>query len=158
MRIAATLIIFILSIFHLRAQIKIPDVGDGWKYSVDSAIRLIKDTDTLSYRILMENCKEIEFIVSDHSSTKLPHTIAINVSDMKIGSINNIACVLVHESYHLYLSNNMYYIKDPNKEEYMCYLREYNFICKLPYVEDWLFMSTVNKLLYYRAKIRDEKR
>ena len=41
-------------------QIKIPDAGDGWKAKVDSAVQLIKETDTTVYKMLIENCKEVE--------------------------------------------------------------------------------------------------
>ncbi len=157
MRIAASIILAILFSFNAYSQIEIPDIGDGWKNDVDSAIQLIKDTDTAAYRILMDNCKIIEFIISDHSSTKLPHTIAITVSDMKIGSINNIACLLVHESYHLYLSNFNLSPVNPDKEEYLCYLKEYEFMSKLAYVEDWLFINTFNKLLHYKAEMNKQK-
>jgi hypothetical protein len=77
--------------------------------------------------------------------------IAITAQDMKIGSINNIAAILVHESYHLELSARKE-ILDNNTEEYLCYQKEYDFLCKLPYVEDWLFKNSINKLLYYQSK------
>jgi hypothetical protein len=153
MRIANALILFLLlTSLNLSAQIKIPDAGDGWKQKVETAIQLIKETDTAAYRVLIENCKEIDYIIGSYSTTQPPHTIVITVNDLKINSINNIACILVHESCHLYIFNNCVEIEDPNREEYLCYMKEYDFICKLPYVEDWLFQNAINKLLYYKSK------
>jgi hypothetical protein len=134
------------------SQIKISNVGDGWKNEVDSAIRLIKRVDTANYRILIENCTEIEFIISNTSSTKLPHTIAINTGDLKLKSINNIACVLVHESYHLYIFNHRIFLT-PNEEELVCYTREYYFLCKLAGIEDWLFTHVINQMTKLRQNM-----
>jgi hypothetical protein len=74
--------------------------------------------------------------------------IAITTKDMNRGSINNIAAILVHESYHLKLWNEGIKI-DPNKEEREAYIWEYEFLCKLPNVEDWLFLHTVNQIIRY---------
>jgi hypothetical protein len=137
--------IFIFLPFLCFSQIKISDVGDGWKGDVDSAIHLIKRVDTTNYRILIDNCHEIEFIISNTSSTKPPHTIAINTGDLKIKSINNLACVLVHESYHLYIFNHRIFLT-PNEEELVCYNREYYFLCKLSGIEDWLFTHIITQI------------
>jgi len=156
MRISNALAVFFFFIsLNLSAQIKVPDVGEGWKQKVDSAIELIKETDTSAYRILLENCKQIEYIIGDYSTTQPPYTIAITIKDLKINSVNNIACILVHESCHLYIYNHCIEIENPNREEYLCYMKEYDFLCKLPYVEDWLFQNAINKLLYYRSKAGD---
>ena len=153
MRIKNTIIlVFTLIALNGSAQIKVPDVGDGWKARVDSAIELIHKTDSVSYQILIDNCFEIEYIVGDRSACKLPNTIAINTKDLEIGSINNIAAVLVHESHHLHYYNQHLRF-DNNLEEYLCYLREYEFLCKLPDTEDWLFKNCINQLLYYRALV-----
>jgi hypothetical protein len=151
----ALTILLLLFSFNLNAQIKVPDAGDGWKQKVDSAIQLIKDTDTSAYRILIENCKQVEYIIGTFSTTVPPNTIVITVNDLKMNSINNIACILVHESCHLYVYNHCIEIEDPNREEYLCYMKEYDFICKLPYVEDWLFQNVINKLLYYKSKAEE---
>ena len=151
MRITNALITFLFLIPTLSfAQINIQDVGDGWKGKVDSAISLIKKTDTLSYQILMENCKEVEFIIGKYSTTKPPYTIAITTKDMSLNSINNIAAVLVHESYHLFIYNNKL-IYSQNEEEAFCYEKEYEFLCKLPNVEDWLFLNAMNNIILYRT-------
>jgi hypothetical protein len=128
------------------SQISIDDVGDGWKKQVERSIKLIKDTDSVSYRILLDNCTRIEFIIGDRSTNLPPNTIVINTKDVTSPSINNLAAVLVHESYHLYLWNNS--IKfTAREEELMCYMHEYNFLCKLTDVEDWLFLNAVNQII-----------
>lgn len=140
----AALLIF-LPLFSF-SQIKVSDVGDGWKAEVDSAINLIKRVDSTNYKILIGNCKEIEFIVGSISSTKPPYTIAINTGDLKRQSVNNIASLLVHESYHLYIYNNNI-ILTPNAEELVCYTREYEFLCRLSGIESWLLSHVINQIV-----------
>ena len=130
------------------AQIKVDDVGDGWKPKVDSAISLIQQRDPEKYEVLIKNCNKVEFIIGDFSTTKPPNVIAITTRDMKIGSINNIAAILVHESYHLKLWNEGIKI-DPKKEEKEAYSWEYDFLCKLPNVEDWLFLNAIKQIIKY---------
>jgi hypothetical protein len=130
------------------AQIKVDDVGDGWKPKVDSAISLIQQRDPEKYEVLIKNCNKVEFIIGDFSTTKPPNVIAITTKDMKIGSINNIAAILVHESYHLKLWNEGIKI-DPKKEEKEAYHWEYDFLCKLSNVEDWLFLNAINQIIKY---------
>ena len=134
------------------AQIKIPDVGDGWKNKVETALAMIHRTDSVSYQVILDNCKAIEYIVGDRSTCKLPNTIAINTKDLEMGSINNIAAVLIHEAHHLLYYNQRLRF-EPDLEEYLCYLREYEFLCKLPDTEDWLFKNCINNLLYYRSLV-----
>lgn len=143
------IILCLFNSFFTTSQIKIQDVGDGWKASVNSAIEMIKITDTASYRLLIDECKEIEFIIGNRSSTKPPYIIAISTEDLKINSINNIASILVHESWHLYFYNHRI-VYEANYEESMCYKKEYEFVSKLFYVEDWLFKNIINNFLYYR--------
>ena len=143
----ALILLLLLIPFFSFSQIEITDVAD-WKPKVDSAIMLIKNRDTMRYNILIQNCKTIDFMIGDCSSTQPPNTIVINVNDMKLNSINNIACILVHESYHLYFYNNK--IKLTNRyEELLCYKWEYDFLCNLTSVEDWLFKNTINQIIYY---------
>ena len=130
------------------AQIKVDDVGDGWKPKVDSAISLIQQRDPEKYEVLIKNCNKVEFIIGDFSTTKPPNVIAITTRDMKIGSINNIAAILVHESYHLKLWNEGIKI-DPKKEEKEAYSWEYDFLCKLPNVEEWLFLNAIKQIIKY---------
>ena len=152
-------LIFILFIFPNTgfSQIKIDDVGDGWKFKVDSALSLIQKTDPENYTIIITYCKSVEFIISDRSTTKLPSTIAISTGDMKIGSINNIAAILIHESWHLKINKEKIKMED-DLEELMCYTKEYGFICKLPSVEDWLFKNTINQIIYYQSRLREKNK
>ena len=145
----ALILAFLLITNTVFGQIKIADVGDGWKSKVDSAISLIKEKDSAAYQMLVENCREVEFIMGDRSSTKPPHVIAITVKDMNLNSINNIAAVLVHESYHLYIWNNKIKLT-PKREEYEAYTHEYVFLCRLENVEDWLFLNAVNQIIKHQ--------
>jgi len=154
MRLAITIVFFLLFSLQANGQIKVPDVGDSWKSLVDSAIRLVKETDSSSYVILTQNCKEIEFALIPFSTTRPPNTIVISVRDLRTQSVNNVACVLVHESYHLYLHKNNPGL-EPYKEEYLSYVHEYDFICKLRSAEDWLFNNVINMLLYHKSLVKD---
>lgn len=154
MRYAAAVVFFFLFSLQSHGQIKVPDAGDGWKSFVDSAISLVKETDSTSYAILSQNCKDVEFALIPYSTTRPPSTIVISVRDMRTQSVNNIACVLVHESYHLYLHKNTP-VLNPDEEEYLSYVHEYNFICKLRSAEDWLFKNVINMLLYHKSLIKD---
>ena len=51
-------------------QVKVDDVGDGWKAKVDSAIRLIKVTDAKKYNVLTQNCASVKFWIGKFSTTE----------------------------------------------------------------------------------------
>ena len=87
-------------------KIYVPDVGDGWKSKIDSAMYLIHKIDTEKYKLIIENCDSIEFSNMDFSTTITPNIIVITKKDFDINSINNLAAVLVHESKHLYFWPN----------------------------------------------------
>lgn len=148
----AIILLFIFSFVGdtIPKTIKVDPGKEGWKESVDSAIELVRRTDPESYQILMDNCYEIQFMLGSISTTVLPHTIVINTLDMEKKSINNLALILVHESYHLYIYNHHIIMKEDD-EELSCYTKEYDFMCKLPSVEDWLFMYVVKEIIYYRT-------
>ena len=42
------------------SQIKIDKAGDDWDLKIDSAINLIKQTDTNYYNVLIEYCQHVE--------------------------------------------------------------------------------------------------
>lgn len=145
------LILFTSFVFTKPKQIYVPDVGDNWKLKVDSAFKLIAKTDTSKYNLLMSKCDSIDFSTADFSTTIPPSTIVISKKDLELKSINNIAAVLVHESRHLYyLNQNL----ENDNEELECYLYEYDFLAKLPEVEDWLFINNVNKIIYFQNKLK----
>lgn len=147
MYLKTTLILFLLPAF-LFSQIKIIDVGDKWKSRVEEAIELIKNTDTVKYEVLINNCKTVDFLIGDYSTTVPPGTIVINTKDFKLDSVNNIASILVHESYHLYLYNKGIKIPE-SQEEVICYKYEYDFLCKLHTVEGWLIKNAIDKIILY---------
>lgn len=151
-----TLIIFIIFtsfVFIKQKQIYIPQVGNNWKLKVDSAINLIHKIDTNKYNILMDNCDSIDFSTAAFSTTIPPKIIVISNKDMELNSINNIAAVLVHESNHLYYFNTHANLGS-DEEELGCYFYEYDFLSKLPEVEDWLFINNVNKIIYYQNRLK----
>jgi hypothetical protein len=130
------------------SQIKIDDIGDNWKGKIQAALELIKTHDTVSYNMVIKNCKYITFWVADFSSTQDSSTILVSVKDMKLNSINNLACVLVHESYHLKIFNSKIKLL-PSEEESICYHYEYNFLQKLSMVEPWLTKHVLTMDNYY---------
>ena len=140
------ILIFLLPIFSF-SQIKIADISN-WKPKVEEAIELIRVTDPAKYDLLIQNCNNIEFLMSDFSTTRPPKTIVVNTRDMALNSVNDIAAVLVHESYHLYI-----YSKGENmtekEEELLCYKYEYDFLCKLKSVEGWLFKNVIDMIIFY---------
>ena len=80
------------------------------------------------------------------STTQDSSTVVISVKDMKIGSVNNIACIIVHESHHLLLRKK--HIKlEPKKEELECYQYENSFLEKVPNVEDWLIIHVIKNII-----------
>ena len=128
------------------SQIQIDDVGDGWKLKVDSALTLIKKTSPGHYKEVSEYCNHITYWMGSFSTTQDSSTVVISVKDMKIGSVNNIACIIVHESHHVLLRKK--HIKlEPKKEELECYQYEYSFLEKVPNVEDWLIIHVIKNII-----------
>jgi hypothetical protein len=103
------LLVKCLSIFFpfvLSAQIKIDDVGDGWKNKVEQAIEVVKQYDFEKYTLLMENCGHISYSLLPFSTTENGTTILIAQKEIIAGNINDLAATLVHESLHLYFWKN----------------------------------------------------
>ena len=146
----------VISLFYIltiscQAQ-TIAKAGDGWDIKIDSAIQLIKATDSAKYAVFKDVCQRIDFWKSSFSSTSViegDYTILIADADVKLNSINNLAAVLVHESLHL-----MYIMEDARlterEEEYRCYLYELSFIKKLPTPEPWLTANVYEKMQLYK--------
>lgn len=151
MRFKNALILTIILLFTSTgfSQIQIDDVGDGWKMKVDSALELISKTDPVVYKEVKENCKHISYWMGKFSTTQDSTTILISTSDMRIGSINNLACVIVHEAHHLYIKRNKI-VMMPRKEEYVCYLHEYDFLKKLSNPEDWLTIHVIKCVMKFK--------
>ena len=121
--------------------------GDAWQLQVDSAISIIKKYDPGKYELLTKVCDEVDFWMGDFSSCDLaPNgtaTIYIAVKDVKLNSINNLACILVHESLHLYFAKQNF--RYPRAlEEKICYTYELDFLEKIPNAEPWLLLHAKN--------------
>jgi hypothetical protein len=128
------------------SQIQIDDVGDGWKLKVDSALTLIKKTSPEHYKEVSEYCKHITYWMGGFSTTQDSSVVAISVRDMKIGSVNNLACIIVHESHHLMIQKK-HIVMDPKKEELECYQYEYEFLQRIPNAEDWLTIHVIKNII-----------
>jgi hypothetical protein len=143
------ILLFILALLPIIAQgqITIDKAGDGWDLKIDSAITLIKQTDTNYYKLLINHCDHIE-IWNERFSSNEPYknkrgVILVSVADIKLNSINNLAAILVHESMHLKFRTFGYEV-NPTDEELFCYKYELAFLKKLPNLEPWLIKHTLN--------------
>lgn len=135
-----------LSFLPLFGQIKVDKAGDGWDLKVDSALVLIKKTDSVKYALLDSVCSNISFWLSDFSSCDSEEErIYISVRDVKLNSINNLASVLVHESFHLYIWKRKF-ILSPKEEENYCYRYELELVNKLPNLEPWLKLHVIEQI------------
>jgi len=140
-----------LSLFlsvNLFGQIKVDDVGDGWKQTVEQALDLIKQYDTTRYNLLLEVCTHISYSTAPFSTTERGNTILISQKDIQSKNINNIAAVLVHESLHLYFQRNGYKMTE-HQEEFRCYIYEMQFLLLLPNVEPWLIEHAQKQIEFY---------
>lgn len=134
--------------FPSYSQPNIHPAGDGWHIKADSALSIIKKYDPEKYLLLTEVCSEVEFWSSKFSSNEIRNgsgIIYVANSDMKIGSINNLACVLVHESLHLFFLKNGVTV-DQKEEEILCYKYELELLNKIPGAEPWLIQHTKDKI------------
>ena len=152
-------LISILLIIYLpiHSQIKIDDVGDGWKGKVESALVLIEKTDQRAYNDVIKYCNHISFWNGNHSTTQYPSSIIISTKDIRINSINNLACLIVHESQHLKI-NAKSIVLNEDEEELYCYRYEYEFARKIIDIEDWLIQHIINNIKILEYKINDRIR
>ena len=134
--------------FFSFTQIKIDDVGDGWKGKVEQAIEIVKQYDSEKYTLLMENCKHISYSLLAFSTTENGNTILISQKEILKGNINDIAAILVHESLHLYLLQNQIKMAF-NEEEILCYTYELELLFKIPNVEPWLLSHAKSQIEFY---------
>jgi hypothetical protein len=149
-------IILVIILFFItnwvNAQIVVDKGGDGWSTQVDSALVIIKKTSPKHWKMIEESCNHISMWNGKVSTTQPgkgsePGTIVISRDDFKLGSINNIASVIVHESRHLWISRNGIVFKDPTLEEADCYLWELEFLQMIPNVEQWLVQHVFNQYI-----------
>jgi len=132
-------LLLLLIPFTSSGQIRIDKAGDGWDLKTDSALTVIKQTDPQKFQLLDSVCQEVSFWISNFSSNELvgkEGRIYVSTKDVKLG-INNLACVLVHESLHLYFLRRGVQMT-PAEEENYCYRYELEFIQKLANPEPWL--------------------
>lgn len=132
--------------YNVIGQIKIDNVGDGWVDKVKQSILLIKKVDSEKYDILIEVCDHITFWNGTFSTTEDNHTIMISQADIKNGSINNVAAVLIHESRHLYFRKHNIKLKEID-EETMAYIYELDFLKKIPGVEQYLIDNAKRRII-----------
>ena len=149
--IIITIILFFITNW-VNAQIVVDKGGDGWSTQVDSALVIIKKTSPKHWKMVEESCNHISMWNGKVSTTQPgkggePGTIVISRDDFKLGSINNIASVIVHESRHLWISRNGIVFKDPTLEEADCYLWELEFLQMIPNVEQWLVQHVFNQYI-----------
>jgi len=141
-------LLFLFITLHSFGQLRVTDVGDGWKEKVDSALKIIQAYDIEKYNVILETCTLIGYWNESFSTTEGDSVILISTKDINHVSINNIAAILVHESMHLYIKQ-LYDKVSPNREETICYVYELNFLYKVPNVEIWLIENATNKMKYY---------
>jgi hypothetical protein len=140
-----------LSLFlsvNLFSQIKIDDVGDGWKNKVELAIEVIKQYDPEKYTLLIENCEHISYSLLPFSTTENGTTILIAQKEIIVGNINDLAATLVHESLHLFILKNKLLMPE-NYEEVICYTYELEMLLKIPNVEPWLIEHAQKQIEFY---------
>jgi len=140
------IIFLILLNYNVLGQIKVDNVGDGWVEKVNQAISLIKKVDSEKYDVLIDVCDHVTFWNGNFSTTEDSHTIMISQSDIKNGSVNNVAAVLVHESRHLYFRKHGIKMKEID-EETMSYLYELQFLEKIPGVEQYLIDNAKKRIV-----------
>jgi hypothetical protein len=95
----------VLSTTICKSQIVIDKAGDGWDLKADSALAIIKQTDTTTYKLVLQVCDKITFWSGGYSTNEgskdTKGSIIISSTDAKAKSLNNLAAVIVHESIHL---------------------------------------------------------
>ena len=145
----ALIFFFLLISTSLFSQIIIDDVGDGWKSKVDSALVLIQTTSPEHWNQVKKSCQHITFWIGEFSTTTDSNTVMISRKDINLNSINNLACVIIHESHHLYIQQHDI-VLSPVSEELECYLWEYEFVKLLPSPEEWLVKHVVKCIVKYK--------
>jgi hypothetical protein len=130
------------------SQIRITDVGDGWKGKVEQALDTIQKYDKEKYYLIMETCKVVAYWNGGFATTESDSIITIPTKEMNNGNIYNIAAILVHESLHLYFITTKFNLR-PNVEEVIAYQHELEFLNKIPCVDEWLIQNAKNKIIFY---------
>lgn len=139
------LLLLLVIPFKIFGQVHIDQVGDGWTPQIKEALQLIKTTDSSAYNFVVHHCKKISFWNGEFSTVEGEYTITIARGDMQLNSIENLACVIVHESKHLeiiQLELNL----PLQYEECVAYLWELQFIEKLQGEPEWILENCQNMI------------
>lgn len=142
---------FMIFVSLTQSQILIDDVGDDWKLKVEKSLTLIKQTDPIKYDTLIKYCNHITFWNGSFSTIEDSKTIMISQTDMLSNLINNISCVIVHESYHLKMFNSK---ENKDCEEFQAYQYEIDFMSKIPNYEKWLFSHALGMSSFFEKKCK----
>lgn len=148
MRLKAALIaVLVTAVSFFSSGQAVDDVGDGWMSAVDSALCLIESSAPEFWPEVSANCKHVTFWNGDHS-TSSDSTVVISAHDMRLGSVNNIACVIIHESHHLEVARRRLSMA-VCKEELECYMLERAFVDRVSADEAWLVAFIYRSILRY---------
>ena len=145
------LLLFLISPLLAFSQMRIDDVGDGWKGLVEQALEIIEDTDTAKYNLVTRYCTQITYGLQPFSTTESGHVIILSTAEMRKGIVNDIAAAIVHESLHLYFVHNSIGASEQT-EEAICYAYELEFLKQIPGVEQFLLDHALRQYLYFSEK------
>lgn len=132
-------------------QIRIDDVGDGWKSQVEQALQLIKEIDSNKYEVVLAYCDHISYAMTPYSTTEAGHIILLATAEMRRAHLHDIATAIVHESLHLYFECHPIGL-DENAEEALCYAYEIEFLKQIPGVDTRLIDHAMKYYLYYSGR------
>jgi hypothetical protein len=132
-------------------QIRIDDVGDGWKNKVEQALQVVQQTDCEKYEMIVSTCTHISYSTANFATTESGNTILIPRREIMAGNINDIAAILVHESLHLYILKTKMVMPEAD-EELLCYAYELEFLLQIPGVEPWLLDHARKQIAYFSSK------
>jgi hypothetical protein len=153
------LLITLLVFSTASAQIVVDQAGDDWKSRVDSALLKIQQTDSATWKFVTDYVSHISFWNGAFSTTEIDNhgkwAVVISASDIRLNSVNNIACVIVHESYHIYSAQHHPH-KTVCEEELAAYTFEQAFQAKIPNLESWIDISTVHWLELYKDRVKSK--
>jgi hypothetical protein len=136
--------------FFSGAQIVVDDVGDGWKAKVDSALCMIEHAGPEYWDEVNTNCKKVTYWMGDFS-TSVDSSVVISTHDMKLGSVYNIACAIIHESHHMEIKRLGIKMREC-EEELECYVREGRFVDVVECREAWLVTFIYRSMMSYSEK------
>ena len=140
------LILVLFTFNNVYSQITIPAMASQYAKTIDSAITLVKKTDTSVYNRLDSVCDGVDLWLGAFSSYD-GKIIYISREDVLLG-VQNVAAVLVHESQHLWIWNQGIEVDKP-VEEVMCYKYELAFLNKIPNCETYLKKHAVKSILEF---------